>query len=87
MNYTYNLSSLIFQALVSRTMASTHEESWPRGSAEFIESSVLEVVVPNDSDVDFDDELTSWDGTIEDESGSILPFLSQRNLLLLGKST
>jgi hypothetical protein len=67
-------------------MATSVEESQPRGSAEFVEDSVLEVVVPNNSDIDFEDELTSWDGAIGDESGSILPFLSQRNLLLLGMS-
>jgi hypothetical protein len=55
-----------------------------RSSAEFVESSVLEAIVPSNSEVDIEEELQSWDGAIEDESGSILPFLSQRTVLLLG---
>jgi hypothetical protein len=45
---------------------------------------VLEAVVPLSSDVDIKEDLSSWDGTADGESGSILPFLSQRNVLLLG---
>jgi hypothetical protein len=60
-------------------------EPQPRGSAEFVESSVLEAVVPLSSDIDIEEDLSSWDGNT-DENGSILPFLSQRNVLLLGTS-
>lgn len=55
-----------------------------RSSAEFVESSVLEAIVPATSDVNVEEELRSWDGAIEDEAGSVLPFLSQRTALLLG---
>ncbi|KAI8936547.1 hypothetical protein NX059_006950 [Plenodomus lindquistii] len=55
----------------------------PRGSVDFVESSVLEAIVPNNLDVDLEDALSSWDGTTEEESGSILPFLTQRHVLLL----
>jgi hypothetical protein len=55
-----------------------------RSSAEFVESSVLEAIVPASSDVHVEDELRSWDGAVEDEAGSVLPFLSQRTVLLLG---
>ncbi|KAH8727474.1 TRAPP trafficking subunit Trs65-domain-containing protein [Phaeosphaeriaceae sp. PMI808] len=55
----------------------------PRKSAEFVESSVLEAIVPASSHVDLKDELQSWDGVNEDETGSILPFIAQRNVLLL----
>ncbi|KAJ4354669.1 uncharacterized protein N0V89_006406 [Didymosphaeria variabile] len=58
-------------------------EAQPRGSAEFVESSILEAVVPSDSDFDVEDEITSWDGSNEEENGSVLPFLSQRQVLLL----
>jgi hypothetical protein len=68
---------------VPATMAAS-TESQPRGSLEFVESSVLEAVVPLSSDVDIKEDLSSWDGTADGESGSILPFLSQRNVLLLG---
>ena len=64
-------------------MAATTEPQ-PRGSAEFVESSVLEAVVPLSSDIDIEEGLSSWDKTTDDENGSILPFLSQRNVLLLG---
>lgn len=67
-------------------MASSQIESQPRGSAEFVESSVLEAVIPNHSEIDIKDELESWDGSIEDESSSVLPFVSQRQVLLFGKT-
>lgn len=63
-------------------MAAGATEAQPRGSAEFVQSSVLEAVVPSDSSFDIEDEISSWDGTIEDESSSILPFISQRRALL-----
>ncbi|KAF1837196.1 hypothetical protein BDW02DRAFT_491843 [Decorospora gaudefroyi] len=56
-------------------------EAQARASVEFVESSVLEAVVPS-SDIDIEAELGSWDGPTED-GGSILPFLSQRHVLLL----
>ena len=58
-------------------------EALPRGSSEFVESSVLEAVVPASSEVDIKNDIESWAGAT-DESGSILPFLSQRTVLLLG---
>ena len=57
----------------------------PRASAEFVESSVLEAVVPSDSVINIEDELNSWDGTREDDSDSLLPFLPQRQILLFGR--
>jgi hypothetical protein len=65
-------------------MASSPGEPRTRTSAEFVESSVLEAVVPASSSIDLRAELEAWDGEIEDEAGSILPFLSQRTVLLLG---
>jgi hypothetical protein len=65
-------------------MATSPGELKSRSSAEFVESSVLEAIVPRDSSTDVEDGLRSWDGVIEDESGSILPFLVQRTVLLLG---
>ncbi|KAF1841143.1 uncharacterized protein K460DRAFT_295560 [Cucurbitaria berberidis CBS 394.84] len=64
-------------------MTESPAETLPRGSAEFVESSVLEAVVPASSDIDIEDELSSWDGVIEDDNGSVLPFVSQRQVLLL----
>ncbi|KAH9865535.1 hypothetical protein J1614_009120 [Plenodomus biglobosus] len=58
-------------------------EAQPRGSADFVESSVLEAIVPASLDIDIKDALSSWKGTVDEESGSILPFLPQRHVLLL----
>jgi hypothetical protein len=65
----------------------THTEYVPRRSAEFVESSILEAVVPSDSTIDIEDEIDSWDGLHEEESSSILPSLTQRQVLLFGKCT
>lgn len=67
-------------------MTAALAEAQPRGSAEFVESSILEAVVPSDSEFDAEEELTSWDGANEEERGSVLPFLSQRQVLLFGQS-
>jgi hypothetical protein len=60
-------------------------EAQPRRSTEFVESSVLEAIVPADFTIDIEDELESWDGSIEDANSSILPCISQRQVLLFGK--
>jgi hypothetical protein len=56
----------------------------PRPSLDFVESSVLEAVVPAVSNLDIEDAFHSWDGTTEDENGSTVPFLKQRHVLLFG---
>jgi hypothetical protein len=61
------------------------EEVGSRRSLEFAESSVLEAIVPANSDIDIKNEIDSWDGAADD-NGSILPFLAQRHVLLLGTS-
>ena len=67
-------------------MAARLIEAQPRGSAEFVESSILAAVVPADSLIDLEDELDSWDGGVEDEDSEILPSIPQRQVLLFGKS-
>ena len=59
-------------------------EEQPRASLEFAESSVLEAVAPATSNVDLEEAFNSWDGTVEDEGASILPFVEQRHVLLFG---
>lgn len=66
-------------------MAVSPAETQPRGSLDFVESSVLEAVVPANSDIDIKDEFSSWSGALEDEGGSLLPFLTQRHIILLGE--
>ena len=65
-------------------MAASPAEGQPRSSAEFVESSVLEAVVPINSFIDIKDEVSSWDGSSDEDSQSIIPFLSQRQVLLFG---
>lgn len=64
-------------------MAADTAEAQPRQSLDFVESSVLEAIVPAKSELDIKGEIGSWNGTA-DEAGSILPFLPQRQVLLLG---
>lgn len=59
-------------------------EAQPRTSVEFVESSVLEAVVPSDSTIDIEEEIESRDGSVENENSSILPFIPQRQVLLFG---
>jgi hypothetical protein len=66
-------------------MAADTVEAQPRGSLEFVESSVLEAVVPAKSEFDIKSAIESWDGA-GDDNDSILPFLAQRQVLLLGTS-
>jgi hypothetical protein len=65
-------------------MAALPVERGPRASAEFVESSVLEAVVPANSAINLEDELSSWDGSVDDETGPLLPSVSQRQVLLFG---
>ena len=64
-------------------MAADTAEAQPRTSVDFVESSVLEAVVPAKSEIDIKEAIESWDGAADD-TGSILPFLAQRQVLLLG---
>ncbi|KAF2996659.1 hypothetical protein E8E13_003755 [Curvularia kusanoi] len=57
-------------------------EDLPRASLDFAESSVLEAIAPAASKVDIEAAFNSWDGTVEEEGASILPFVKQRNVLL-----
>ncbi|KAF2657522.1 hypothetical protein K491DRAFT_654614 [Lophiostoma macrostomum CBS 122681] len=63
-------------------MAALLAERGPRASVEFVESSVLEAVVPANSTINLEDELATWDGSVDDESGPLLPAISQRQVLL-----
>lgn len=65
-------------------MAATEPGSPSRSSAEFVESSVLEAIVPAASSISVESLLQSWNGSKGDEDASILPFISQRQFLLFG---
>lgn len=53
-------------------------------STDFSETSLVETVVPAASAADLQQSLGAWDGTINEASTSILPFLSQRQFLFFG---
>jgi hypothetical protein len=55
-----------------------------RTSGEFVESAVLEAVIPTSSDLDLDQLFQEWDGELSNEVSSIVPFIDQRQFLLLG---
>ncbi|KAJ4985727.1 hypothetical protein SVAN01_08814 [Stagonosporopsis vannaccii] len=57
-------------------------EAEPRASHDFAESSVLEAIAPATSQIDIEEAFHSWDGTVEDNGASIVPFVQQRHVLL-----
>lgn len=59
------------------------QEQWP--SDEFVEHTIVEAFVPSASEVDFQELLEAWDGEVPKGSSSIVPFVDQRQFILLGK--
>jgi len=67
-------------------MSSAEIEHGIRTSAEFAESSIFEAVVPEAADADLGKLIEGWDGAAEmEDDTSILPWISQRQFLFLGK--
>lgn len=62
-------------------------EEEPRASHDFAESSVLEAIAPATSQIDIEEAFNSWDGTVQDNDASIVPFVAQRQVLLFGVCT
>jgi hypothetical protein len=56
-----------------------------RTSGEFVEDTILEAFVPSASHINLHELLESWDGDIPEDSNSIVPFIEQRQFLLLGE--
>lgn len=52
---------------------------------EFVEASVIEAFVPNDTNLSIKEEIKAWNGEHKEESSSLLPIVEQRQFLLLGK--
>lgn len=59
------------------------QEQWP--SDEFLEHSIVEAFVPSASEFDLQELLEGWDGEVPKGSSSIVPFVNQRQFILLGK--
>jgi hypothetical protein len=66
-------------------MPAADHEVRSRSSTEFIEDTIIEAFVPAASQVNLHELLESWDGDIPEDSNSIVPFIEQRQFLLLGE--
>jgi hypothetical protein len=55
-------------------------------ASDVAESAILETVVPVDADIDLGELFQSWDREFTAEGASIVPFIEQRQFLLLGKT-
>jgi hypothetical protein len=55
-----------------------------RSNIDFVEFGVVEAVVPAATNVDLQDLFEAWDGDIPEDSTSMVPFIDQRQFLLLG---
>jgi hypothetical protein len=67
-------------------MSEDKKPSWvpEERSIDLSESAILETVVPTDSDIDLQELFQSWDREFTAEQSSIVPFIEQRQFLLLG---
>lgn len=62
------------------------EEARPRGSLEFVESSVLGTVIPSISDLDIEEALSGSVERLDDGNDSPLAAIPQRQALFFGQS-
>ena len=54
-------------------------------SADFAESSVIDVIIPDASEIDLEDALKSSEGENEGDEASLVPAIVQRHRLFLGR--
>jgi len=59
-------------------------EQW--SSDEFLEHAIIETFVPSASEVDLQELIEAWDGEVPKGGSSIVPFVEQRQFILLGKT-
>jgi hypothetical protein len=71
--------------LPGEKMSNSAAEVSARTSSEFAEDTILEAFVPSASHINLHELLESWDGDIAEDSNSIVPFIEQRQFLLLGE--
>lgn len=60
------------------------EDMKGRSSGEFVESSVLDTCVPLASSTDVQELLADWDGTEDEGSSALLPFIAERETVFFG---
>jgi hypothetical protein len=66
-------------------MAAAGQEVRDRTSSEFVDDTTLEAFVPAASQVNVQELLEAWDGDILEDKNTIVPFIEQRQFLLLGR--
>jgi hypothetical protein len=54
-------------------------------SLEFVDDTILEAFVPAASQVNVQELLEAWDGEFLEDKNTIVPFIEQRQFLLLGR--
>lgn len=68
-------------------MAAAGQETRGRTSSEFVDDTILEAFVPAASSVNVQELLGAWDGEVLEDKNTIVPFIEQRQFLLLGRSS
>jgi hypothetical protein len=65
-------------------MAASGQDARGRTSSEFVDETILEAFVPAASQVNVQELLEAWDGEVLEDKNTIVPFIEQRQFLLLG---
>jgi hypothetical protein len=63
------------------------DERHPRGSLDLVESSILDTIVPLESGVDIEEALSGSIEHLDEENGSPLASIPQRQALYFGQSS
>ncbi|KAF2431100.1 hypothetical protein EJ08DRAFT_632809 [Tothia fuscella] len=64
-------------------MTTAGQNARSRASTEFVDDTILEAFVPSASQVNLQELLEAWDGDIPENRNSIVPFIEQRQFLLV----
>jgi hypothetical protein len=68
-------------------MATAGQDVRGRTSSDFVDETILEAFVPAASQVNVQELLEAWDGEVLEDKNTIVPFIEQRQFLLLGTLT
>jgi hypothetical protein len=67
-------------------MSDNGQQTQPRGSLDFVESSILDTIVPSSTSVNIEAALTGSVHRLDVATGSPLSAIAQRQSLFFGKS-
>jgi hypothetical protein len=67
-------------------MSGTDQNLVQWSESDFLEHAVIEAFAPSDSDLNLQELIENWDGNGATASTSIVPFVEQRQFILLGSS-